>query len=246
VIEVNGAPPGPTVPAGKHRVVVKLEGHADEVVEVEARPGQPLEVTVEPARLYALRVSPAGARLTVDGAPARIVEGKLALRAGPRAIVGTAPGHRERRVELAADRAPDTVVAVELPGLAVAASAAPRGTLTLRRKVAVGVAGASVAALGAAVVLGLSSSSLEDDAFALCPSATVACAAAGEATDLNERAQSRALQANLAYSVAGVAAISAAILWLTGAPGGDRAEGRELAVMPRLGAAPGVDVSLRF
>ena len=63
---------------------------------------------------------------------------------------------------------------------------------------------------------------------------------APEANDLNLRARSRALEANIAYGVAGGAAIAAAVLWLTGAP-----ESR-VAVTPPLGAVAGLDLAVRF
>jgi hypothetical protein len=61
-----------------------------------------------------------------------------------------------------------------------------------------------------------------------------------EANDLNQRAWSRALEANTCVWVAGGAAIAAAVLWLTGAP-----ESR-VAVTPQLGAVAGLDLSVRF
>jgi len=59
---------------------------------------------------------------------------------------------------------------------------------------------------------------LAADTHAVCPSPPTPCACAVEAEDLNRQARSRAFQANVAYGVAGGAAVAAAVLWLTGAP----------------------------
>src|SRR5206468_2704026 len=117
--------------------------------------------------------------------------------------------------------------------LARAEVAAP-SRFTGRRKLALAAAGAGVVAAGAGIALGLRAGQLDDDAYALCPSPSSPCSEALEANDLNRRARSRALQANLAYGVAAGAAAAAAILWLTGAP-----ESR-VAVTPHLGAVAGL------
>lgn len=115
---------------------------------------------------------------------------------------------------------------------------------TGKRKLALGLAGVGLAAIGGGVVLGMSATGLEDDAFALCPDPAVPCADAAEAQDLADRASSRALFANIAYGVGGAAIVGAAVLWFTGAPtsGSDR-----VAVSPRLGASfTGVTVRVGF
>jgi len=89
-------------------------------------------------------------------------------------------------------------------------------TFTGRRKLAVGVGAAGVAALAAGGLLGWTARGLEDDAYALCPAE--ACDDAAEANDLVSRAETRALYANVSFGVGAAALIGAAVLWFTGAP----------------------------
>jgi tetratricopeptide (TPR) repeat protein len=104
---------------------------------------------------------------------------------------------------------------------------------TGKRKLALGLGVVGLAAIGGGVVLGLQASSLEDDAFALCPDPAVPCSDAAEAQDLSDQAADRALFANIAYGVGGAAIVGAAVLWFTGGP----AKPSRVAVAPRL--APG-------
>jgi hypothetical protein len=120
---------------------------------------------------------------------------------------------------------------------------------TGRRKLALAAGGVGVAALGVGVALGLSSGGLEDDSFALCPSPEMPCSGAREANELNVRARERALQANIAYGVAGGAVVVAAVLWLTGAPegrGGGAGRASRMTVTPRIGPVAGLDLTGRF
>ncbi|MBL9019535.1 MAG: hypothetical protein JNL83_35425 [Myxococcales bacterium] len=111
---------------------------------------------------------------------------------------------------------------------------------TGKRKLALGVAGVGVLAVGAAIVLGTQANGFQDDAYALCPSPSVACTRADEANDLMEKGRSRALGANIAYGVGGAAVIGAAVLWFTGAPS---ARERRVSIKPR---ANGLDLAVRF
>ena len=114
---------------------------------------------------------------------------------------------------------------------------------TGKRKLALGLAGVGLAAIGGGVVLGMSASGLEDDAYALCPDPGVPCADAAEAQDLIDRGAQRALFANIAYGVGGAAIVGAAVLWFTGAP----SKSDRVAVAPRLGASfTGVTVRVGF
>lgn len=114
---------------------------------------------------------------------------------------------------------------------------------TGKRKIALGLAGVGLVAIGGGVVLGLSAKGLEDDAFALCPDPAVPCADAAEAQDLTDRAGTRALFANVAYGVGGAAIVGAAVLWFTGAP----TKSDRVAVAPRLGTGfTGVTVRVGF
>ena len=89
---------------------------------------------------------------------------------------------------------------------------------TVRRKIALGVAGASAVAVVTGVVLGLSARSKQDDAFRLCPAPATPCDAADQSNALIQTSHRRALEANIAFGVAGAAAITTGVLWLTGAP----------------------------
>jgi hypothetical protein len=156
---------------------------------------------------------------------------------GPHVLVARAPGLAEQRIAIPAERAADYAIVVALARPAAVVDAGPWSP---RRKLALVAGGVSLVALAGGAILGTQSKQREDDAFKLCPSPTTPCAAAAQATDLNKQGQSRALQANVAYGVAAGAAITAAVLWLTGAP-----ESR-VAVTPRLGAVAGLDLHLRF
>ena len=129
------------------------------------------------------------------------------------------------------------------PGLVthvVAPSQEPTG-MPGRRKLAIGVGVAGVAAVGLGVWAGLSAASLEDDAHARCPA--VVCTDAVAANDALDRARTRATLANLSYGVGGAAIAAAAVLWFTGG----RAAPEQVAVTPI--AAPGtagVSAAVRF
>ncbi len=92
----------------------------------------------------------------------------------------------------------------------------PGATFTGQRKAAIGVGAIGVAALVAGGVLGVTAKGFHDDARALCPGNP--CEEFEAANELESRATSRALFANISYGVGAVAVIGAAILWLTGAP----------------------------
>src|SRR5262249_42499991 len=116
--------------------------------------------------------------------------------------------------------------------------------LPIRRKVALAVGGVGTGAMVSGVVLGLQSQRLDHDTYARCPSPSQPCPTAPEANALNRQAHARALEADLAFGVAGGAAIAAAVLWFTGAP-----ESR-VAITPRLGSrtsdVTGLDLAVRF
>ena len=111
---------------------------------------------------------------------------------------------------------------------------------TSKRKLALGVAAVGVVSIGAAIVLGVQAKGFQNDAYALCPSAAMACPRASEANDLMDKGRGRALGANIAYGVGGAAVVGAVVLWFIGAP--SSSEGR-VAVTPR---ANGLDLAVRF
>ena len=89
---------------------------------------------------------------------------------------------------------------------------------TTKRKIALGLGGVAALGIVGGVVLGKAAKTKEDDAFSLCPNPTTPCADAMRADGLIDDARSKALTANIAFGVAGAAAIGAAVLWFTGAP----------------------------
>ena len=220
-----------TVPAGSHRVVVSLPGHADARLEAAAHEGKPVELDVVLGLLVAIRVEPPGAALWLDDKPVAMQGGSLAIPPGAHTLVARAQEFEDRRIEIPAVRAADYKLEVGLAHV-------PR--FRGRRKIALAVGGVGLIAVAGGVVLGLQSRQLDHDTYALCPSTSAPCPDAPKANDLKLRAQSRARTANIAYGVAGGAAIAAAVLWLTGAP-----ESR-VAVTPQLGAVAGLDVAVRF
>jgi len=231
-----------TVPAGSHRVVVSLAGNMEERREVSAHGGKPVELEVVLTPLVPIRVEPAGATLLLDDKPIAIEEGSLPVPPGAHRLVARAPGFRDQRIEIPADRSADYVISLELPRIEMIALAS-RGIFTRRRKIAMAVGGLGLVAVTSGVVLGLQSKQFENDAYALCPSPSSPCAGARKADGLIVSGQSRAFQANIAYGVAGGAAVAAAVLWLTGAP--ESPEPR-VAVTPRLGPVAGLDLAVRF
>jgi hypothetical protein len=159
------------------------------------------------------------------------------LRAFVECLIATMRGE----LDAAASKAPPTGPAPDGPEPAAPtvsgepatptpASSDGRSSWTGRRKVALGVAGSGVLAIGAGVFFGLRSQGFEDDASELCPA--VECARAEEANELVDKAESNATYANVAFGV-GVAAIAgAAVLWFTGAPS-ERSES-SVAITPRV------------
>jgi hypothetical protein len=94
----------------------------------------------------------------------------------------------------------------------------PTGILTTRRKVALGVAGQAVISVVVGVVVHASAKDKRDEAFKLCPDPATPCTQADEANALIKSSHSQTFQANIAFGIAGAAAIGAGVLWITGAP----------------------------
>lgn len=121
-----------------------------------------------------------------------------------------------------------------------------RGVFTSKRKIALGVAGASVVAVIAGVALGVSSKGKQDDAHMLCADPAMPCAQAAQANALISSAKSSAVGADVAFSLAAAAAIGAGVLWLTGAPDETATPG-QVSVVPSLAAGEtGVAIVGRF
>ena len=182
---------------------------------------------------------------------------------GTLVIGGRAPGHEEwsatvevptelgkisievpRIKELAkADPKAPVVPASPIPPPRLVEVDAPGSVFSPRRKIALGVAGVGVGLLIGGIVLGTQANSFESDAFALCPDPGMPCGDGEQANQLIERGQSRALVANVAFGLAGGAALGAVVLWVLGAP--DRSEAR-VAITPRAGTIAGLDLTVRF
>jgi len=170
---------------------------------------------------------------------------------GAYVIGGRAPGHEEWNTTVAVPpeggkisvevpkfkeivklvpppEAPPPVVARVAPR---SEPAEPRGHgMTTRRIAALGAAGVGVAALGAGIVLGLQANARRNDASALCPDPATPCASAEQASALARTGHSRALAADVGFGVATAAALTAGVLWFTGA--------HEQATPDRLGVTP--------
>ena len=112
--------------------------------------------------------------------------------------------------------------------------AAPASSrFTPRRKLALGLAGGAVVSGIVGALLGASATSRKDDAYRLCPTASMPCAQAARANELLDSGRSRALGANIAFGLAAGAAIGAGVLWFTGAPAEDG--GGHVQVVPAVG-----------
>jgi hypothetical protein len=86
---------------------------------------------------------------------------------------------------------------------------------TGRRKLAIASGVLAIAGAAAGGALGAHAFSLEDESDKLCPK--IACTDM-KGLSLNSDARAFALYADISYGVAGVAAVGAVVLWLTGAP----------------------------
>lgn len=234
---------------GEYRVIVEQPGFERWTERVTVAPGQTAKLAVtlvEKPSLLTVRVAQPGARVVVDDA---VYAGPITVTAGKHRVVVSLAGHVDARLEVTAREGTPIERDVSLTPIApvrVAArddrpATADEGGIvfTGRRKIAVAAGGAGVVAAAVGAVLGLQARGLEQDGYALCPSPTAPCEHAAAATRLNQRARSRAHQANITFGVAGAAALAAAILWLTGAP-----EPR-VAVAPSLAGA-GLDVVATF
>ncbi len=241
-VTVDGAPhPSPApIPAGAHKVKVSMPGHLPVERDVTAAAGKPIDLELSLVAVTPVRIKPAEAAILLNGALVTLVEGGLVLPPGEHVFVARAAGLGERKVKVPAVRAAGYAIEVDLTA---ATAVADRSLFTSRRKAALAVGIAGAASFFGGVALGLSSNSLEDDSYALCP-VPESCARADEANDLHDRATERATYANISYGVAGAAVVGAAVLWVTGAP---EKEPR-VSVMPSFGnnSPAGVDLSVRF
>jgi hypothetical protein len=200
--------------AGAHRVTVSLAGHVTTRLQVTAHKGKPVELDVALTPLVPVQLSPSGAKLALDGKAITVEDGGIVVPSGAHILVASAKGFHDHLVEIPAARGDDYQITIAL------ARDALLDQLSTRRKVALVVGDVGVVAMVSGVVLGL------------------------ESKRLDRRAHARALQADLAFGLAGGAVIAAAVLWFTGAP-----ESR-VAITPRLGPrtgdVAGLDLAVRF
>lgn len=223
--------------------------------DAQARAQDPVKRDIAAARLAALE--PRLSYLTVSVPDSSRIDGlsitrngaafdpslwnrKLPIDGGDYVIAGRAPGCQLWQTTVhVADEGDKLNVAVsrleQLPGAVAlpASRSAVVGTsgLAIRRKLALGAAGMSIAGGAAGVVLGLLARQNESEAFRTCPQSP--CDAHLAATAEIHSAHDEALAANVAYGVAATAAIAAAALWFTGAT--DTA--------PRISVAPRISPS---
>jgi len=166
----------------------------------------------------------------------------LPVDGGDYVFAGHAPGHEDwqttahvptegARIAVEMPKLPELSKRPPPPAPAVASNAPPAGAshprgdagpsvpmVTARRKLALGVAGASVLGVVVGAVLGESAKAKQSDAYKLCANPATQCAHADQAEALIKAGQRRALDANIAFGLAGAAAIGAGVLWFTGAP----------------------------
>ena len=175
---------------------------------------------------------------------------------GEHVVAGKAPGHEPWSTKVTITQLDKK--SVEVPKFKVLTDLAPKPEVKQepvpppvteqtsasngRRKIAVGVGAGGIAIAGLAIFFGVTSNGLRDDAVARCPAASCTEDDAIAAQDLNDRARDRALYANIAFGVAGVTVIGAAVLWFTGGP--ERAT--RVSVTPTAGTVNGIAISGGF
>jgi hypothetical protein len=238
------------IAAGSHRVAVSLAGYLEARQEVTAHAGTPVTLEVALTPLVRVQVSPPTATLLLDDKPVVIAQGSIAVPPGGHVVLARAPRFRERRIEVPAVRAPGYQLVIALdpapesePVRAEAIAApAPASRFTGQRKIALMIGGVGLGIAAGGVLLHRQSNELDDQARTLCPSSDGPCADGVAASAIRQRSSDRAHQATIAYGLAGGAAVVAAAVWLLGGP----EPGIAVAVMPRLGQGPGLDVAVRF
>jgi len=226
---------------GEYKVIAERAGFGSWTGRVTIANGESAKLAVtlvERRSQLTVRVVQPGAHVTVDG---QDYDAPILVAAGMHRVVVSLAGYADAQLEVAVHEGRPVEQDVSLvPIRDEAPGGSWFGRLTGRRKIALAAAGVGLAATGAGVGLGLRARHLDDSAYALCRSPTIPCPDAPNADGFNRHARSRALQANIAYGVAGGFAIAAAALWLTGS-----LESR-VAVTPHLGATAGIDLKVRF
>lgn len=221
-----------------------------------------LTITIAPAAQVE------GLTITRNGRPfgAKLWNRPLPMDGGEYVISAHVPGHDTWRTTTAVPVEGGLVV-VEVPKLAelpvpvepvpphpVTATALPgptprerpatsaRRLLTPKRGVAIAAVGVAVVAAGIGIGLGVEAKQRRDQAYALCSDSAQPCANANAANALIAQSHGRALGANVAFGLAGVAVAAGGVLWLTGAP----RERGAVALAPVIGETNAIVVVGRF
>lgn len=200
------------VPPGAHAVVARAPGFRELRIEIPATRTADYKLVVALAQLVAAQLAPPTTTLTLDGEPVAVEAGAIAIPPGRHAVVARAPGFRELRVEIPAVRPADYRLVARLAPVRVAATARAEGGLTAQRKIA--------------LVMG---------------AAGLGIAGLGALGDRQDRPPGDDGPAPV-YGIAAGALLTAAVLWLTGAPQKPAA----VTVTPRVGTVAGLDLSVRF
>jgi len=158
---------------------------------------------------------------------------------GTYVIDARAAGHRAWTTTVSVPESTGKVD-VQVPALAAdpaiashvgVAPAAVESSWTLPRKLSIATAGIAVAGGIAGGVLGVIARDKQRDAEKLCMPG-VPCVAGAAAQSAINAAHARALDANIAFGVAGAAAIATVVLWLAGAPEQDHGVAIAPAIAP--------------
>src|ERR1044071_8392805 len=204
--------------------------------------------------------------LTRDGAPVDPAEWNRSIPAdgGSHVIAGKAPGHESWSTTVTLQPESDKQ-AVEVPrfkALPEIENSPPRdeaariqvrqlpappepSPFTRRRKIGLAVAGGGLAAgVIAGVLMWSKADDLHQQAVKACPPMACSMAGAQDATATDRSAHTWVNRANIAYGVAGLAALAGGVLWLTGKP--ESPSAGQVVVVPQLGDASGLAVMGRF
>ena len=213
------------VSAGEHVIAASLPGFAAVTRKVTAGRGKPLAVELSLAEKIPVKVSPAGAALTLDGEPVELRDGFLQLSpGGDHTLVARADGYLEATVALSASRTPGQAIELELkkkdaPSRKPAAPATEFIEVTSKRKIgAAFLLGAATVTLGVGAIFGVNAASSWEDSKEFC-NENVVCFSQ-EGVDLVNEAKSDARWADIAFATSAGRAVTAAVLWVT-APSAD-------------------------
>jgi hypothetical protein len=141
----------------------------------------------------------------------------LPIDGGDYMLEVTAPGRKPQRIQVHVPEEGGRIT-IAVPALESEAVPLPRPLpgWTVRRKLAVGTLAAGAAATVTGTALGLWAKRDHDRSDELCPKGqVVVCVSSKQANSLGRSAHNLAIGADVAFSVAGAAVITGAILWFT-------------------------------